>query len=379
MNKIALTTSYPVPYTMVPNQFIDQYVADANGEYVKVFLYLLRCMGSNIADISASSIADQLNVMEGDVLRAFSYWEKQNLLTLTRDASGSLVSLSLCLPPQDSSAAAEEPVHKPANGLAEQPAGQTMGQSTGQPAGQTMRPSTGQPAGQTATEPAKEAGRSYKDVNLSEVTITDEISELLMTLEMYMGRMMKPADTQLICFLYDDLGFSTELIEHLYDYCISKNKKSPSYIEAVALAWAKDGIDTVEKADASIAQYNTAYQTVSKAFALNRAVAPAEQEFIDTWVSVWGFSETMIKEACTRALLNTGKPDFKYTNRILENWYKEGVTTLEAAKSSDRSHNKKQASSRQQAPQPAVRFRSFSQRDYSEEEYLEMEKKLLSK
>lgn len=345
MNEIALTSSYPIPYTIVPNQFIDQYMADANGEYVKVFLYLLRCMGLNTACITASSIADHLNVMEGDVLRAFSYWEKQNILTLSRDASGTLTGLQLCLPSQDFSTAAKEP-----------------------------EPDI--PSAPASASPV----RSYTDINLSEVTITDEISELLMTLEMYMGRMMKPADTQLICFLYDDLGFSTELIEHLYDYCISKNKKSPSYIEAVALAWAKDGIDTVEKADASIAQYNTAYQAVSKAFALNRAVAPAEQKFIDKWVSVWGFSETMLKEACSRALLHTGKPDFKYTDRILENWHKEGVTTLEAVKSADRSYNKKQAvTAKQQQAQPAVRFRSFSQRDYSEEEYREIEKKLLSK
>ncbi|MDD6207165.1 MAG: DnaD domain protein [Clostridiales bacterium] len=330
MNEIALS-SYPVPYTIVPNQFIDQYMADANGEYVKVFLYLLRCMGQNTESITVSSIADQLNVMEGDVLRAFSYWEKQNILTLSRDASGTLTGLQLSLPSQDTSSQDTSPV------------------------------------------------RSYTDVNLSEVTITDEISELIMTLEMYMGRMMKPADTQLICFLYDDLGFSTELIEHLFDYCISKNKKSPSYIEAVALAWAKDGIDTVEKADASIAQYNTAYQTVSKAFALNRAVAPAEQKFIDKWVSVWGFSETMLKEACSRALLHTGKPDFKYTDRILENWHKEGVTTLEAVKSADQSYNKKQAAAAKQQTQPSGRFQSFSQRNYSEEEYREIEKKLLRK
>ena len=57
--------------TMVANEFIDRYMAGANGEYVKVYLYLLRHQ-SEALDIGA--IADALNHTESDVRRALGYW-----------------------------------------------------------------------------------------------------------------------------------------------------------------------------------------------------------------------------------------------------------------------------------------------------------------
>ena len=59
--------------TVVSNEFIDNYMARANGEYVKVYLYILRNGGR--AD-SVADIADALNHTEADVRRALVYWEQ---------------------------------------------------------------------------------------------------------------------------------------------------------------------------------------------------------------------------------------------------------------------------------------------------------------
>ena len=65
------------------NEFIDTYMA-ANGEYVKVYLYVLRHQGE---DITIELIADALNHTESDVRRALSYWKKAGVLTaLNRDS-----------------------------------------------------------------------------------------------------------------------------------------------------------------------------------------------------------------------------------------------------------------------------------------------------
>lgn len=40
---------FQVNATLVANQFIDQYMAGANGEYVKVYLYLLRHAGKSLS------------------------------------------------------------------------------------------------------------------------------------------------------------------------------------------------------------------------------------------------------------------------------------------------------------------------------------------
>ena len=70
--------------TLVENVFIDQYMPGANGEYVKLYLYLLRCAGTG-RELSISSIADFFDHTEKDVRRALTYWEKLSLLKLRYD------------------------------------------------------------------------------------------------------------------------------------------------------------------------------------------------------------------------------------------------------------------------------------------------------
>ena len=68
--------------TMLPNSFVDHYMANANGEFVKVYLFLLRHVEDAASSLSISMIADYLNNTENDVLRAFRYWESVGLLRL---------------------------------------------------------------------------------------------------------------------------------------------------------------------------------------------------------------------------------------------------------------------------------------------------------
>ena len=53
---------------------------EANGEYVKVYLLLLRCQASPNRELTISGIADILDDTEKDVIRALKYWKKQGLL-----------------------------------------------------------------------------------------------------------------------------------------------------------------------------------------------------------------------------------------------------------------------------------------------------------
>lgn len=66
--------------TLVPNQFIDYYMAQANGECVKVYLYLLRHPHVLEQEDMVRIIADALCNMESDVRRALEYWKKQGVL-----------------------------------------------------------------------------------------------------------------------------------------------------------------------------------------------------------------------------------------------------------------------------------------------------------
>ena len=70
---------------MVAAEFIDRYMAAANGEYVKVYLYLLR---HQERDVTVTEIADALNHTEADVRRALAYWKRQGVLRDGEQPSG---------------------------------------------------------------------------------------------------------------------------------------------------------------------------------------------------------------------------------------------------------------------------------------------------
>lgn len=67
-------SSFRVNATLVSNEFIDTYMASANGEYIKEYLFLLRHEGEAV---TVSMIADAVNHTESDVARALAYWKRQ--------------------------------------------------------------------------------------------------------------------------------------------------------------------------------------------------------------------------------------------------------------------------------------------------------------
>ncbi len=81
--------------TYVPNTFIDKYMTHADGEFVKIYLYLLRCMNSPDTPFSISGTADKFDHTEKDVRRALKYWEKMRLLRLEFDSRDELSGICL--------------------------------------------------------------------------------------------------------------------------------------------------------------------------------------------------------------------------------------------------------------------------------------------
>lgn len=79
---------------LISNHFIDYYMTDANGEFVKVYLYLVRLMSSK-SPVSVAGIADHFNLTEKDICRAIRYWISEDVLRLEYDASGHLTGITL--------------------------------------------------------------------------------------------------------------------------------------------------------------------------------------------------------------------------------------------------------------------------------------------
>ena len=90
MNNIVIRNESDLAYTQVANLFIDEYMPQANGSYVKVYLLILRMLSDSKTDISVSEIADILWLTENDVIRSFKYWQKTGLLDIRFNSDGTI-------------------------------------------------------------------------------------------------------------------------------------------------------------------------------------------------------------------------------------------------------------------------------------------------
>ena len=81
MDKITLKNTLHHTTTILPNEFIDHYMIRADGEYVKIYLLILRLMNQNLP-VEIDQLADTLELTRKDILRALKYWEKEGLLAM---------------------------------------------------------------------------------------------------------------------------------------------------------------------------------------------------------------------------------------------------------------------------------------------------------
>ena len=371
MNKIQLQSTSKSEVTILSNRFIDCVMPGANGEFVKIYIYLLRILSSGSGDFSLAQMADKLLCTERDIFRALKYWEKEQLLSLHLDPDKKLCGITLLELPEDS--APSVPAAQPETAATAEAPSEAVPISEKAP--------EDPPSGiLTSSDPSSDAPRRLTPDRIRQLKQDEEIVQLLYITEQYLGKTLTSTEMQKILFFYDELKMSPELIEYLIEYCITRGHKSIRYIETVALAWAKEGVTTVSMAKESSARYGKEYYTVLKAMGITgRNPVDNEVVFIDTWMKDYGFDMTLITEACSRTVLQTGQPSFQYTDKILTGWKKKQVRSLEDVKRLDEEHKKRKAKKATEAAAPAPkstnRFNNFQQREYNFEEY---EKRLLN-
>lgn len=377
MENVLSCTGYIQQNTVISNAFIEHFMLDANGSYVKVYLYLSKCIQSGGIDISIPFLADKTDSTERDIIRALQHWEKKGLIKITLDNVTEQISSIQMLNPDDVYQAAKSASY--IDDTAEDIA------STSQiPFSSKEKKSDSVHSVSVSAEQRKE------------LAANQDFQFALQAIQSFLERPFKSNEIELISYLYGTLHFSSELLIHLYDYCISLGKSNSNYIQAVALSWHEQGVKSPEDAKKVTTDYNTAYTAISKAFGLGRPLAIIEKQFVERWQKEWMIDLSVIIEACNRTMLKIQKADFKYTEGILDNWHKSGIKTLLDVEKADEIYakHKSEKSNNSQNSQKNYRynannsggsyikknqFNTFQQRDTSHAEISELERKLLNR
>lgn len=346
MTAINISSDIATSFTTVSDIFIDQYMPKANGEFVKVYLYLLRATGSGAGIATISEIADHFSNTEADIVRALNYWASEGILQVQTGADGQITGINLCSLAVSAMQAAQSNIQSGVvnnaaqnnmqNGVINNAVQNNMQSNVDNNTAQNISGADSQVQDSVveklknqATDKPAPSQKEYTLDEIKEFRKNPDISELFFIIETYLKHTLSSTDTNIVLYWLDELHFSTDLVEYLVEYCITKGHSSLRYMNKVALGWADAGIKTVDQAKDDAAAHSQIYYSVMKALGITgRNLVDSEVSLINKWVGEYGFDMELVKAACSKTISAIQKPSFEYTDSILTNWRKKDVHTL---------------------------------------------------
>ena len=281
-------------YVPVSTYFIEHHLKEANGTFVKVYLYALNLAFSG-RNVETGQIAQALDILESDVLQAFAHWEKVGVLSET-------------------------------NGV------YTFGE------GHNSQ-SDASPIEILAENPVSDP--DFGDI----LTHSKPLAEMLQLAEQLLGRTLSGQDAETLYWFYDNLGFSPEVILILLEYCVSKEKTNMNYIEKVAIGWHEAGITTIEAVSHHIEAEQNKHDylwALRKVMGLtNRTLTQTEEQYLMKWRTEWGMTEEMVALAYEYCCDQTAKLSFPYMDKIIARWERQGIKTVMQAEEDNRAFHER--------------------------------------
>ena len=184
--------------TDVENIFINEYMAAAPGDYVKVYLYGL-LYSQYQADMTYKDMAKQLDLSEEQIEEAWNYWAEMGVVGKYQRGFGAKGDYDI--------------EFKQLRSLM---------------------------YGRGVESEEKKDGEG--------VPLYDaELKELLFEVESIMGKPLSVRDTREVFSWITELDATKEVISSAIVYCLEKGKDSVSYISKVIAQWTADGLKTVDK------------------------------------------------------------------------------------------------------------------------------------
>lgn len=278
-----------VPFS-VPSEIVDSHLKLAGALQLRVILYCLR--HTYDAEINPALMAELFSVSEEDVNDALMFWAELGFIEC------------------------DGPVFAPV----------------------ALQPEPVKVAPPKAPRPdRKEIARRGME--------SPEIAFLLNEAQQKFGRMLKQSESSVLVWIYDDLGLDASIILMILQHAVQSEKVNITYIERVARDWAENGIDTIAAAERRIVELNqnrSAWNKMRRAFGLDsRSPSATESGLAVTCIINWKMDDALLKRAYDACVDSCGKYNIKYIKKVLTEWHKQGITTVEELEKALSSHNEK--------------------------------------
>ena len=255
-------------FTVIDNTFLNEFLPQATGDDVKVYLYCLNmCNNPNLEDNCLDTICKVLSLTEEQVKNSFSYWQEMGLLQIVSTSPYEIKFLPI----------------RSHSGLSK------------------------------IRKPEK-----YYDFN-------NQMNEIIT------GRMITPTEFNEYHSLIETYHFEPDALILIAKYCtiIKSNSIGYPYILAVARNFANEGIKTVEAVEQKFLeqeQSSIEIKQILTALGLKREADIDERNLYIKWINNYGFTQGVIIEIA-KSLKKRG--GFTKLNELLSKYYEQKLFTME--------------------------------------------------
>ena len=263
--------------TTIPDVFFTEYLPQAPGDYVKVFLYIT-FISKYGKDVKFNDMSKKLALHINVIQDALKYWESVGVLTkkTTGYILNNLREIEL------------HNLYKPKVAL-------------------------------SAEDIEKNTQNQYRAKAVE--TINTSFFQGMMTPSWY-----SDIDLWFKKYLFDE-----QVMIALFNYCYKKSALHRNYLQTVADAWAKNGIKTYSDLEV-YSENQTKLQkiktSISKKLGLARPLTEYETAYVEKWTVEYNYPLEVI-EIALKKTTSKANPSFDYINSIIANWYDRNLKTPE--------------------------------------------------
>lgn len=317
-------------YTRVENLFINEFLPDAPGDYVKVYLFCLMYAQYD-EQIDSRAISMTLGISEDEIERAWEYWSKHGLVKLMVTGEGER----------------EVEFVRQIDML------YGRGVSDGERSSAAYE-GDGRSGGAAGADYADgydvNADQNASAEEIIAKLINRQLKEIYDKYQMISGRTMSRQETTKLSDAVKVYNIEPDILNFAIDYCADLEKYSVDYIFKVALRWTEEGCRDVAQVKQMLDRHSkrsAAYGQIFRELGFSRLPNPADREIMDRWMDEMGYSIRDILDAC-RASGGIREPNLRYVNKVLEN------RMLEKGGIDTRALQRKEQGTRQAASQSAA-------------------------
>ncbi|GAB1475940.1 hypothetical protein MASR2M70_07720 [Bacillota bacterium] len=267
--------SYYLHDTAVENVFINEFIPDAPGNHVKVFLFALMYADIGVS-INHEDVAKQLSLQVEDILSAWTYWEGRGVIRKIHEDPADIINYKV------------EFID-----LKEQIYGKN------------------------------DKARKKKDKlpqSMEGIMNDRELKQMYSRIEQITGRLFQGREPVSILGWIRDYGVKAEFVVYAYEYCTKERSNNKiNYVGALVKEWAEMGLKTVAEIEEHLQENDNRHylhKRVMKALGFHRNATEEEKRIMDVWFDDLSLSINTVLDACKKTS-GISNPNINYVNTVL--------------------------------------------------------------